>query len=97
MTGYLRAPGVLIEPLGEGWAVYSGLSGETHLINAESLEVLNHLHVTSPRSATEVCELLAADYGADAVELQATLAPSWEPLVEAGLVRHAQNGDAAAA
>lgn len=89
MTGYLRAPGVLIEPLGEGWAVYSALSGETHLVNGESVEVLNHLDTVSPRSASEVCELLADDYGVGAAELEATLAASWEPLVEAGLVRRA--------
>lgn len=89
MLGYLRAPGVLIEPLGEGWAVFSSLSGETHLVNAESVEVLNHLDTVSPRTPAQVCELLAADYDADAAGLMATLAASWEPLVEAGLVRHA--------
>lgn len=87
MPGYLRAPGVLIEALGEGWAVYSSLSGETHLVNGESVEVLNCLDETEPRSPAQVCELLAAEYEADASELQATLAASWQPLVEAGLVR----------
>lgn len=97
MPGFLRAPGVLIEPLGEGWAVYSALSGETHLVNGESVEVLNHLDTVSPRSAAQVCELLAAEYGADAADLQATLQASWQPLVEAGLVRRADSSDAAAA
>lgn len=97
MTGFLRAPGVLIEPLGEGWAVYSALSGETHLVNGESVEVLDHLDTVQPRSAAQVCELLAADYEANAAELQATLAASWDPLVEAGLVRLAHSDDAKAA
>ena len=97
MLGYLRAPGVLIEPLGDGWAVYSSLSGETHLVNGESVEVLNRLDETEPRSAAQVCELLAAEYEADACELQATLAASWQPLVEAGLVRHALRPPAQAA
>ena len=97
MSGFLRAPGVLIEPLGEGWAVYSALSGETHLVNGESVEVLDHLDTVSPRSAAEVCALLAAEYNADAAELQATLEASWEPLVAAGLVRRADSSPAPAA
>ncbi len=97
MSGFLRAPGVLIEPLGEGWAVYSTLSGETHLVNGESVEVLDHLDTVNPRSAAEVCELLAAEYSADAAELQATLEASWEPLVAAGLVRRADSSHAPAA
>lgn len=87
MLGYLRAPGVLIEPLGEGWVVYSSLSGETHLVNGESVEVLNHLDTGDARSPAQVCELLAAEYEADATDLNLTLAASWEPLVEAGLIK----------
>jgi PqqD family protein of HPr-rel-A system len=93
----LRAPGVLIEPLGEGWAVFSALSGETHLVNGESVEVLEHLDSVQPRSAAQVCALLAQAYEADPVQLQDALAASWDPLVEAGLVRLVPLDDAQAA
>lgn len=91
MLGYLRAPGVLIEPLGEGWAAYSSLSGETHLVNAESVEVLEHLDTQEVRSPEQVCKRLAAEYEVDPDELRATLSASWEPLVIAGLVRRARS------
>jgi PqqD family protein of HPr-rel-A system len=97
VLGYLRAPGVLIEPLGEGWAAYSSLSGETHLVNAESVEVLNQLDTSDVRSPEQVCERLATEYEVDAAELLATLSASWEPLVTAGLVRRASSVPASAA
>ncbi len=86
MTGCLRAPGVLTEPLGDGWVVYSALSGETHLVNDESVDVLNALDEHLPRTTTEVARHLAAMFEVDAAELEATLAGSWTALVEAGLI-----------
>ena len=86
MSVFLRAPGVLTEPLGDGWVVYSALSGETHLVNGESVEVLNALDERRPRSAAEVCQSLAALFEVDVAELEATLSGSWAALVEAGLI-----------
>ncbi len=86
MTLCLRAPGVLTEPLGDGWVVYSALSGETHLVNDESVEVLNALDERLPRSTAEVCRNLAALFEVDVAELEATLSGSWAALVEAGLI-----------
>lgn len=86
MTGCLRAPGVLTEPLGDGWVVYSALSGETHLVNDESVEVLNALDEHLPRTTTEVAGHLAALFEVDAAELESTLAGSWTALVEGGLI-----------
>lgn len=86
MISCLRAPGVLTEPLGEGWVVYSALSGETHLVNDESVEVLNALDEQTPRTTEEVCQQLAAQFEVDATELAATLSGSWAAMVEAGLI-----------
>jgi PqqD family protein of HPr-rel-A system len=86
VTACLRAPGVLTEPLGNGWVVFSALSGETHLVNDESVEVLNALDERSPRSTDEVCRHLAATYEVDVAEIEATLLGSWAGLVEAGLI-----------
>ena len=86
---YLRAPGVLTAALGEGWVVFSSLSGETHLVNGESVAVLEALETDVPQSAVEVCETLAHDYELAATELLVTLAGSWGPMVEAGLIRQA--------
>lgn len=86
MPVFLRALGVLTEPLGDGWVVYSALSGETHLVNGESVEVLNALDERLPRSAAEVCQNLAALFEVDVAELEATLSGSWTALVEAGLI-----------
>ena len=87
MAVYVRAPGVLKAPLGEGWVVFSSLSGETHLVNGESVAVLETLSPEVPLSARQVCETLAHEYGLQVSELEATLAGSWGGLVEAGLIR----------
>lgn len=86
MTARLRAPGVLTEPLGEGWVVYSAMSGETHLVNEESVEVLNALDEKQPRTTQEVCQRLGAQFGVDIAEMETTLAGSWAALAEAGLI-----------
>lgn len=86
MIGCLRAPGVLTEPLGDGWVVFSALSGETHLVNDESVEVLNALDERLPRTTAEVAQHLAALFEVDAAEMGATLSGSWTALVEAGLI-----------
>jgi PqqD family protein of HPr-rel-A system len=86
VTLCLRAPGVLTERLGEGWVVFSALSGETHLVNDESVEVLNALDENTPRSTHEVCRQLAATFEVDVAQIEATLLGSWAVLIEAGLI-----------
>lgn len=88
MTGFVLAPGVLTAPLGTGWAAYSAVSGETHLLNDESLAVLEALHSDEPTTVAELCSRLAADHGVEAMALATTLQDCWRPLLEAGLVRH---------
>lgn len=88
MTGFVLAPGVLTAPVGMSWAAYSALSGETHLLNDESLAVLEALHHDRPTTLVELCSRLAAEHGVDATALATTLQDCWRPLLEAGLVRH---------
>ena len=87
VRSYLRAPGVLFAPLGSGWVAFSSLSGETHLLNTESVAVVETLDALQARSADEVAQLLAADSGIEAVEMTETLAHAWSMLMQAGLIR----------
>jgi PqqD family protein of HPr-rel-A system len=87
VRSYTRAPGVLFAPLGEGWAAFSTLSGETHLLNSESVAVVESLDLHEPRTERQVAESLADDSGMTVQELLQTLAPAWPMLLEAGLVR----------
>lgn len=92
---YLRAPGVWVAPLGEdGFAAYSALSGESHVVNHESVAVLEALDPHTPMTATSVCQRLAHEHGLAAAELEDTLAMAWESLISAGLVRLAPGGAA---
>lgn len=93
MTWYARAPGVLTAPLGEGWVVFSSLSGETHLVNGESVAVIEALECDVAHSTAQVCETLAHEYEVPAAELAVTLAGAWGPLVEAGLIRKAHGSE----
>jgi len=86
---WLLAPGARTAQLGESWVAYSELSGESHLLNTESVAVLDMLHAVTPRTLAEVCADLAQEQGLEASELEAILATSWNSLVEAGLVREA--------
>lgn len=84
---------MLFEPLGGGWVAFSSLSGESHLLNAESVAVVETLDLLQPRTAEEVTELLAADSGIPAAELTEKLADAWSMLLQAGLIRE-QNATA---
>ena len=78
---------MLFEPLGGGWVAFSSLSGESHLLNAESVAVVETLDLLHSRSANEVAELLAFDSGTTAAELTEKLAGAWSMLLQAGLIR----------
>lgn len=84
---YLKAPGVLFESIGEGWVAFSPLSGETHLLNSETVAVVETLDVLHPLSALEVAERLADDSGTAPDELVELLEGAWAMLLQAGLVR----------
>ena len=87
MRSFVRAPGVLVEPLDGIWGAYSALSGETHLLNNESVAIVEALGLSQPLSAAAVCELLARDCGLAPAEIEQTIGAAWEQLIEAGLIR----------
>lgn len=82
---YGRVSGVHIEPLGDSWAAFSGLSGETMLLNTEAAAVVELL-ASGPLDETQVAETLAADTGADLPEVNEALRHIWGTLVGAGLI-----------
>jgi PqqD family protein of HPr-rel-A system len=85
MQRFARTEGVLIEPLGELWAVFSPSTGETALLNDESVAILEVLEAGA--AGTEaVCSSLAEDSGIDAASLFDTVHGCWGKLIEAGLV-----------
>ncbi len=84
---FVRAPGVRLAPLGEGWVAFSALSGETHVLNDEGVAILELLDAPSPQSSADIAARLADEVGMPASELEGTLAGAWEPLIDAGLVR----------
>ncbi|MGE5115557.1 MAG: hypothetical protein ACM3N6_03590 [Betaproteobacteria bacterium] len=86
MTKYVRADGLLIEPVGHLWAAFSPASFETLLLNDESAAILEVLE-PGARSTEEVCSQLSVDSGIEASTLQVLVQGAWPRLVEAGLVR----------
>ena len=85
MTLYARSQGVLVEPVGQIWAAFSGASGETILLNDEGAAILEVLAL-GPRTGDEVASELAADTGDDAPALRGAVESAWPRLVESGLV-----------
>lgn len=87
MRCFVRAPGVLMAPVGDGWAAFSSLSGETHVLNEESVAIVDLLDCAQPRSSIELSRALADECGVPVPEIESTLAAAWGTLIEAGLVR----------
>jgi hypothetical protein len=83
---YLRAPGVLIAELGDFCAAYSSLSGETHLVNDETAQVLDLLDEHLPRSEAELGASLAGLYEGSPEHFAHLLSGSWNYMLEAGLI-----------
>ena len=86
MAVYAAVAGVLLEPLGEVWAAYSPLSGETVLLNDTSAAMLEVLSGGALDSEC-VCALLAADTGQEQALIRDVVDGCWMTLVSAGLVR----------
>ena len=89
-AAYVRVPGTLLERLADdAWAVYSPISGESHLLNETSVAILDLLDESVATGADAVCEALAADSGESVAAVTALLDSAWTNLVQAGLVRRA--------
>lgn len=78
--------GTRIEPMGEQWAAYSAVSGETLLLNTEAAAILEWLS-ERPMDEAAIAQALAAETGDDASTIAAALRHTWDQLLSAGLVR----------
>ena len=96
MRWFLRAPGTLFEPLDEGWAAYSSLSGETHLLNGESVLIVEALDESLPMSTEALCRLLSSELDQPLPEIREAIGDAWDTLLESGLIREAMPADTAA-
>jgi PqqD family protein of HPr-rel-A system len=81
-----RAPGVRVEPVGDGWAAFSALSGETLLLNDEAAAILEVLSAHEALDAQAVCAALARDSGLAPQEIDARIRDTWALLASTGLV-----------
>ncbi len=80
-------PGLLLEALGDGWAAFSPLAGSSHVLNDSGAAILEVLADTGPSPAAAVSAAIAVDVGLPPDAIQAALAPLWDELILAGLVR----------
>lgn len=86
---YTPAVGVRIARLGEAWAAFSSLSGETMLLNTEAAAIIELL-ASGPADEDQVAATLAMDTGADATQVIEALRHTWGTLISAGLVELAE-------
>jgi PqqD family protein of HPr-rel-A system len=82
---YGAVSGVRIEPLGDVWAVFSPLSGQTHLINDGSLAVLDLLNACGVVTAAALADRLAESTGDARETVAAWTASALDSFVPAGL------------
>ena len=87
IAGYSLVPGVLMEPLGEHWAVFSPASGESHLVNDTSAALLEIFKSNPAISSDQACAILAADVGLPGAEVEPLVTEALRTFVTAGLVR----------
>ncbi len=86
MARYARNEGILIEPLGHLWAAFCPATGETTLLNDESVSILEILEEGAADHAT-ICRMLAEDCQVGAASIDAQVEACWPQLIEVGLVR----------
>lgn len=87
MDRWRAAPGCHFALFEQGWVGYSGLSGETHLLNEESVAIVDVLSGSGGSTIAEVCAELSQTFSMTVAELEALLVPSWNSLVAAGLLQ----------
>ena len=87
MPHYHASVGVRLEPVGDMWAGYSPLSGETQLLNDESAAVLEWLMECGGGNTAQAASALAEDAGMEVAELAPRIQLAWAPLAAAGLIQ----------
>ncbi len=93
---YRLADGVVWESLdGAMFAVYSGLSGETHLLNETAVWMLEWLAAPGWHHADDVVHRAASEAGVSEEELRISLGDIWTTFVHDGLVRRRPESRAA--
>lgn len=90
MIHYVAVGGVQVVPVGLQWAVFSPLSGETHLINNECAAILEVVMASDGVDSAGVARALAEDTGVAVDELTTSVDEVWPALVGSGLVRLSQ-------
>lgn len=88
---YVRSEGVLIEEMGHLWVAFSPATGETALLNDESVSILEVLEAGAGTTLS-ICSELAEDSGLSSASLAETIEACWPRLIEAGLVREQRTG-----
>lgn len=83
---YRRRAGVVVEPVGDVWAAFSPVSGETCLLNNECAAVLEVL-ADGVASTAQVAAQLAQDTGDDSSALLVLIDNAWAVLIDGGLVQ----------
>lgn len=71
--------------MGDMWAAWSPVSGETQILTDESAAVLEVLLLRGSLTSKSAAEELARDVGVDASLLEPTIELAWLPLEWAGL------------
>lgn len=79
------AGGVRLKELGDSWAAYSPLSGETLQLNTEAASVLECL-AEGPADATSIARCLANELSIEPNQIEIALQPVWHQLEAAGLI-----------
>ena len=87
MTRYAAVRGVRAVQVGSQWAVFSPLSGETHLLNNECAAILEVMQDLSEADTHAVADVLAADTGLALTDLCTEIDSVWPALVGSGVVR----------
>ena len=89
---YQSVPGARIEAIGLKWAVWSPLSGDTHVLNDEAAAILEVLTEQGTMATEEVAQALmepGPDGESQASAIQVMVELTWPVLLSAGLVRMA--------
>jgi PqqD family protein of HPr-rel-A system len=85
---FARAPGLRVEPIGQGWVAFSPRSGDTLLLNDEAAALLEVL-AEQPTTLDSLCATVAQDAALPAHEIRSRVDESWQQFVQAGLVLQA--------
>lgn len=83
---YGRRDGIAVEPVGDFWAAFSPVSGESILLNDESAAILEVL-AEGPATTEQVAAQLALDTGDAAADLHDLVDGCWQTLIDSGLVQ----------